>query len=55
MMECRRRKKEREERKKCTNKENSCTCTEDTAPEPAHALEGSFTRSPIDEQVCSLV
>jgi hypothetical protein len=43
MIKCRGRKKEREERKKCTNKENSNTCTEDTAPGPAHALEWCFT------------
>lgn len=36
-------KKEGEERKKCTNKENSNTCTEDTAPEAALALKWCFT------------
>jgi hypothetical protein len=29
---------EREERKKCRNKENSNYYTEDTAPAPAHSL-----------------
>jgi len=41
MIKCRGEKKELEERKKCTNKENSNTCTEETAPEPA--LEWCFT------------
>jgi hypothetical protein len=36
-------KKEGEKRKKCTYKENSNTCTEDTAAEPAHALVWCFT------------
>jgi len=43
MIKCRGRKTEREERKKCTNKETSNTCTEDTALEPARALDWCFT------------